>query len=371
MTDLRCPENCGDWQRRDGERGSNNRGDDDRRHVSRRAFLKASTAGIASVSAWQAIPRIAAARETAAAPRFTFMQLNDTHVQGTLAEKDDTPALQTYVRANDKLAWWVDAVNREPRPSFVLGIGDLIHGGRLDRLPLDLEVFQKLMRPLRVPFYPNVGNHEVVQEEGNPLYERAYRKAFGDQRVNYTFESGGLLFIMLNNSGAAVASPDVIHARNGWLHKVLKDNPTKRKILGCHIPIIPLRQEPVLAKSFGFISYQAHDPELLGLVDEHADSIVAVLSGHLHLTGYVERRGVHHISVAGTASYPSDYARYTVYDDRIEMQVCQLPRELAMAHPSIHGKANHPMDFTDRDHKTADEYQIGRSDERRLTIALR
>jgi len=339
--------------------------------ASRRAFLKASTAGVAAISAWQSIPTISLAHEAGPTPRFSFVQLNDTHVQRRLSEKDNTPELRTYVRANEKLSWWVEAVNRQPRPDFVLGIGDLIHGNRLDRLAVDLEVFQELMQPLRVPFYPNLGNHEVVQQEGSPEYEGPYRKVFGDNRVNYTFEFGGLLFIMLNNAGAALVSSDIIHARNQWLRKVLKDNPSKQKIIGCHIPIIPLRQEQVLAKSFGFVSYQAHDRELLDLVDTHADSIVAVLSGHLHLTGYVERRGVHHISVAGTASYPSDYARYSVYDDRIEMEVCQLPRDLATAHPSIHGKPSHEMDFTDPGHKTADEYQIGRRDERRVTIAVR
>ena len=338
--------------------------------VSRRAFLNATTAGVTAISAWQPIPRVTVAREAGAAPRFTFVQLNDTHVQRPLSEKDDTPELRTYLRANDKLSWWVEAVNRKPRPDFVIGIGDLIHGGRLDRLAIDLEQFQKLIQPLCVPLYPNLGNHEVVQEEGNPLYERPYRKVFGDERVNYTFEFGGLMFIMLNNAGAAVVSSDIIHARNQWLRHVLDENPSKQKIIGCHIPIIPLRQEEVLAKSFGFVSYQAHDRELLDLVDKHADSIVAVLSGHLHLTGCLERKGIHHISVAGLASYPSDYARFGVYDDRIEMQVCQLPRHLATAHLSIHGKSSHPLDFIDVHHKMADEYQIGRRDERRLTMAL-
>ena len=339
--------------------------------VSRRAFLKASTAGVSAISAWQAIPPSAAARDTDQAPRFTFAQLNDTHVQAALEAQDDTPELQTYVRANDKLAWWVRAINREPRPAFVVGIGDLIHGGRLDRLAIDLDAFQKIVRPLQMPFYPTLGNHEVVQEEGNPQYEAPYRKVFGDQRVNYTFEFGDLLFVMLNNSGAALVSPEISHARNQWLRKVLQSNRRKQKIIGCHIPLIPLRQESVLAKSFGFISYEAHDQELLGLVDANADSILAVVSGHLHLTGYVERRGVHHISVAGTASYPSDYARYAVFHDRIEMEVCQLPRELATAHLSIHGRASHGRDFTDAEHATADAYQVGRGDERRLRIALK
>ena len=101
---------------------------------------------------------------------------------------------------------------------------------------------------------------------------------------------------------------------------MLAKYPAQPKVLGCHIPVVPIRQEPVLAKSFGFRSYQAHDPELLEVIDAHAATIVAVLSGHLHLTGCVQRKGVHHISISGTASYPSNFARFDVYDKRIEMR---------------------------------------------------
>ena len=54
--------------------------------------------------------------------------------------------------------------------------------------------------------------------------------------------------------------------------------------------------------------------------------------------------------------------RAAVYDDRIEVEVRQLPRELAMAHPSIHGPARHDVGYTDGDHASAEEYQAGRAD---------
>jgi hypothetical protein len=153
------------------------------------------------------------------------------------------------------------------------------------------------------------------------------------------------------------------------LRGVLEKNTAKEKILCCHIPIIAVRNEKTLAESFGFPSFHAHDAELLDLVDSHANSIDAVLSGHLHLTGYAMRKGVHHIDIAGTASYPSDYARFAVFDNKIEMNVHQLPKDLNTAAPSIHGKPRHQHDFTDDKHPTPDDYQRGRSDERQLTIA--
>lgn len=264
----------------------------------------------------------------------------------------------------------MDTVNQELKPDFVLGLGDLIHGERLDRLPLDLEQFQTLTKSLQAPLYPTLGNHETVQQEGHPDYERAYRAVFGDDRVHYTFEHGGVRFILFNNGGATVVGPQIVRARNDWLRQTLAKHPGQPKVLGCHIPVVPIRQEPVLARSFGFRSYQAHDQELLEVIDAHAATIVAVLSGHLHLTGCVKRKGVHHLSISGTASYPSDFACFDVYEDRIEMRVQPLPAELAASSPSIHGRPRHPQDFTDEDHATAEAYQAGRLDERKLTISI-
>lgn len=327
--------------------------------LTRRAFLPALGVA-ASGSVWRSIPA-GGASQPDAKPRLTFVQINDLHVQ------EPGTTIKGYNSANEKAQWVVQEINRQP-PDFVLGIGDLIHGERLDQLPRDLAAFQQIIKPLKAPFYPAMGNHEVVQREGDSVYEKAYRDVFGDQRVNYTFEAGGLRFIMLNNSGAVVVGPDIIRRRNAWLNDVLKAHPGQPKILACHIPIIPVRDEPVLAKSFGFRSYAAHDPELLALVDEHAGSIIAVLSGHLHLTGQAERKGVHHISICGTASYPSDFARYQVFDERIVMQVSQLPSALAQTTTSLHGHPRHKMDFTEAAHENAELYKVGRSEERNLTI---
>lgn len=337
------------------------------RLVSRRRFLAA--AGSAASLGWCPIPVAGTESPAAGKPRFTFVQLNDTHVQAPL-RKQDPPRIGTYRRANDKLRAAVAAMNDTVRPDLVLHVGDLIHGERLDRLALDLQTYRELVQPLKAPLYPVMGNHEVVQQEGNAQYEKPFREMFGDDRANYTFDHGGLRFVMLNNSGATVVGGAVIEARNAWLEGVLKKHRGEPTILCCHIPVVPVRQEAVLAKSFGFRSYQAHDRQLLELVDAHADSIRAVLSGHLHLTGYVRRNGVFHLSIAGTASYPSDFAQFAVYDDRMVVQVHQLPEELATAHPSIHGRPRHAQEFTDTDHDTPEAYKIGRPDERRLTIPL-
>jgi hypothetical protein len=216
-----------------------------------------------------------------------------------------------------------------------------------------------------------VGNHENVQREGNPRYEATFCQTFGEDRTNYTLKHKGLLFVMLNNSGAPRSNSTRIgQRRNEWLNGIFSDSKDLPKIICCHIPLVPLRDEPVLAKSFGFVSYTAKDEQLLSLIDEHAKSIVAVLSGHLHLTGVVVRNGVHHVSISGTASYPCDFATYDVFDDRIRLRVHSLPKELLTPTTDIHGRPRHEVDYTDSRHPTHEAYIKGNASERALDIML-
>jgi 3',5'-cyclic AMP phosphodiesterase CpdA len=300
------------------------------------------------------------------APLFSFLQINDTHV-------DADEGKDGYEKANEKARWLIEAAESGrhfARPDFVVGVGDLIHGERVENLAPDLRFLRETLKPLRVPFYPVVGNHEVVQQEGSAKHEQAYRETFGDDRVNYTFTHSGILFIALNNSGACCVGPAVVKARNDWFRRELERAPGVPKIILCHIPLVPLREEAVLAKSFGFRSYMDHDGGTLKLVEAHSDSVIAVLSGHLHLTGVVQRKGIFHISIAGTASYPCDYTLYTVFANRIEVAVRQLPARLVTPKTNIHGKPRYSRDFVDEKHPTPWQYVAGRADERAFTIVL-
>jgi hypothetical protein len=308
----------------------------------------------------------AAAPSAAERPLFRFVQWNDTHIDAS------TPS--GYKLANEKAQYLVESLNAAtffPVPDFVIGIGDIIYGEDLSSLAPDFALFKKLTADLKCPYYPVVGNHEVVQQEGNPRYEAAYRQTFGDHRTNYTFRHGGVQFVVLDDSGAPASNrSEVGRRRNRWLGEVLAASTERPTIVCCHIPLVPLRDEPVLKKSFGFGSYTAHDAELLNLVDTHADSIVAVLSGHLHQTGVIRRHGVYHIVVSGTASYPCDFASYEVFADRIRMRVHSLPPHLVTPETDIHGRPRYATDFTDAAHGTHEAYVKGNAAERTLEMRM-
>lgn len=119
---------------------------------------------------------------------FRFVQLNDLHVQAS--EPAVTASQQTYAQANEKARWVVAAIKDRtlgPRPDFVVGVGDLIHGESIDRLAPDLEALREIIAPIPCPFYPVVGNHEVVQQERSPEYARPWCEAFGRESTDYTF----------------------------------------------------------------------------------------------------------------------------------------------------------------------------------------
>ena len=334
--------------------------------LSRRCFLKAAAAGATASLAGCAFKASDGRMLGAKKPLLRFVQLNDTHVSATPAT--------TYALANEKLDYLIGAINAGthcPVPNFVLGIGDLVHGGSLASLAPDFAVLRPKLARLQRPFHPVMGNHENVQREGDPQYESAYVAAFGADRVNYTFKGGPIRFVVLNNSGAPASNRQSAgQARNRWLRGVLESSPPIPVILCCHIPLVPVREEAVLKQSFGFGSYIAHDDELLGLVDAHADRIVAVLSGHLHLTGVAQRRGVHHIVVSGPASYPCDFASYELFADHLRVRMRSLPREYLTPATKLHGLRRHNIDYTDADHITHERYIRGNPQERDFEIRL-
>ncbi len=111
---------------------------------------------------------------------------------------------------------------------------------------------------------------------------------------------------------------------------------------------------------------------MLEIVERHADQVVAVLCGHIHLTAAREQSGVYHIVPSGTAGCPADFAIFDVYADRVEVEMQRAPDELiGDPHPgNIHGVRRHGTDYVDDSHPDHESYVSGNVDERSFTIEL-
>lgn len=308
-------------------------------------------------------------------PVFRFLQVNDIHVQSnnTRYRPKSGP---TYLNANSRAFWLMEAINsnRFFKPlDFVIGIGDMVYGESVEGIQYDLDFFKEhFVSQLRIPFYPVMGNHENKQQEGNPEYEGPYVKIYGEDKVNYSFVQKGIHFIVLNSSGTwNVRDQKILDNRKAVFSKMLDSEPSLPKIICCHVPFLPVREKKVLAESFGFTSYYTKETELVDLIEQKKDKVLAVLSGHLHITGVVKVNSIYHVSIAGLASYPHDMAVYSVYKDRIETEVIRVPSDLLEPSTNIHGAKRFGFDFTDELHPDYTSYIMGNQSERRFAIPLR
>lgn len=299
-------------------------------------------------------------------PVFRFLQINDLHFVGSRQQD------RGYAGANQRIDWLFERIRSHeflPVYDFVVVLGDFVHGGTLESIEEEMPLMHVKLKSLGVPYHTVIGNHENRQSEGDSQYERAYCEAFGKDRDHYSFVHKGVEFVIVNNSGTATRRPPEVYAhRAKRLEEMLRANPRLPKVLCCHIPLVAVREEPVLKTSFGFASYKTMEPEVLEIVQSSRTR--AVLSGHLHLTGKVKVGKVHHVSVSGTASYPHDIALYSVYTDRIEAEIVRLPSDLLTPETNIHGAKRHKRDFTDETHPDYTSYLMGSAAERRWTIDL-
>ena len=298
---------------------------------------------------------------------FSFVQVNDTHIH--MPDRKSPP----YEKDNEKLRHLIDTINKQEKfklPDFVMLVGDIIHGESLEWFLPECRLAKQMLDALQCPYYTLIGNHEVKQQEGDPQFQGPYEQVFGANRVNYHFVHKGILFVCLNNSGARGYGDRVSEQRNEMLSDVLRTHADMPKIIACHIPMVSLREEQVLRESFGFPTYKMLDDVTWNIVRKERESVIAVLNGHVHLTSAVKVDDIMHISTSGLASYPCDYAHYTVYHDHIDVVMHQLGKDFITPRTNLHGKPRYEYGFTDRDHRTPEEYVAGTKGERRLTIQL-
>lgn len=296
-------------------------------------------------------------------PRFRFAQINDLHMPG--------PALDEYEELDRERArralWLIEALRRPelPAPDLILGIGDFVLGNDLQALGMELDHFASSMAGL--PFYPVLGNHDY--EQGDAETELRFMQACGQSALSYSFEHRGIAFIMLDNR--PLSSSESSARRAAWLRTRLAKHGAAPKIICCHIPLVSLR-DPLSMGRAGVEGYLPEDAADLRLIEDHAATVLAVLSGHLHLTGSRCARSIHHICVGGTATFPCDFALHTVYDDRLEVEIRQLPSDLVAA-PATSGYAAERLgvELIDDDHPTNTEFIMGTGDERRFVIPMK
>ncbi len=239
--------------------------------------------------------------------RFTFIVLGDN-------------------RSGDDNYRKIVAMIVERRPDFIINTGDMIAKPGDKR---QWEKFWEMSRPITVPYFLAVGNHDVHAKV--PQSEKTYREQVDlpGNKLYYSFTAGNSLFIVLD-SCLDGQEKRIVGEQLAWLEGVLANSRQKHKFVFLHHPLYT-----DLGKG-----HHAHDsldkyPENRDVVEAlfAKYKVDAVFAGHEH---YYERKtvdGVVHIIAGGGGAPVYDreedggffhFVRVTVDGDGLSGEVADI-----------------------------------------------
>jgi 3',5'-cyclic AMP phosphodiesterase CpdA len=112
-------------------------------------------------------------------------------------------------------------------PRFLIHLGDMIpHPGERE-----WNTFFEISKPISIPFFPVIGNHEVFGQ-GEKSYHEQFRLPGG--KTYYEFRVGGILFVILDSE---LGRGRIINEQLSWLEDVLSSSKERFKLVFIHRPL--------------------------------------------------------------------------------------------------------------------------------------
>jgi len=184
-----------------------------------------------------------------------------------------------------------------------------------------LTAFRRLIDSVGIPYHPVVGNHENGSAEGPPEKAAAYRKVFGE-RFHSTFTHRGLGFVIINNAGTAIPQllPAAVVKRDRKLIAHLETHADRPAIAACHVPVVAMCEESVLAESFDLATDKVAEPTMAQILRPHRHHFAAVLSGHVQ---FLRAQSTNPASPTSISLAPQDDR--TNVDERLVRSSFKLP----------------------------------------------
>jgi len=117
----------------------------------------------------------------------------------------------------------------ERKPRFFIHLGDMVPQSD----EKEWRVFFEISKPIDVPFFPVVGNHDVSPSK---VGERLYRKEFllPEGKAYYAFRAGGVLFVVLDSEEKKAR---IIGEQLSWLENTLSSSREAFKFVFLHRPL--------------------------------------------------------------------------------------------------------------------------------------
>jgi len=261
-------------------------------HLSRRDLLAgAASLGLASV--------LRPAEASMAKPgKFRFVHFTDLHIQPELGAAG---GVQAAVR---KL------LSLRARPDFVLTGGDHVMdvlATSRERANLQFQLLAEALKPLEMPVYGTVGNHDVYGwstassvSESDPEYgKKMFAERFTKRPLYHSFDHKGWHFVVLDSiqpEGKNWRSA-IDDAQLTWLQNDLAKSKGTPTVLLTHVPVLtifPQFADGTTSRPSDKIIV-ANGKEVQQLVQAHSN-VRAVLQGHTHVVENCEYLGTRYLT---------------------------------------------------------------------------
>ncbi len=202
--------------------------------------------------------------------RFTFVVIGDTRSGG-----DD----------------YRDLVQRAMnyKPDFVVNTGDMLSSPSRSRWADFLEK----SKPITVPYFLTVGNHDVNDKKSEELYKEEVD--LPGNKLYYSFTVGDSLFIVLD-SNIPDQDKKIIGDQYKWLEQILSTSDKKYKFVFVHHPLYP---EKGRGHHYGgsLDQYPKERDRIQSLFVRY--KVTMVFTGHEHLYLRKTVDGIMHIITGG------------------------------------------------------------------------
>ena len=256
-------------------------------------------------------------------PKLSFALIGDVQY----ADRDSVPG-RNYRQARTLLNETISILNSKDL-AFIVNLGDLGDGFDKNEIPDTLKNFAKSVHPVK----HIVGNHDFVLNT-----EEELKKLLGLKDLFYTFQAGGIRFIVLNGLDVSRFAPlgSAHHAQyekykiehpylilrewDGMLSKESRDwlrkhldaarKANENVILISHVPLLQNKGNACMWDR----------AEILDILDEYPN-VRAYFAGHYHPGDTQMRKGVLYKTVKAICSSTTPTASIChVYDDRIVLE---------------------------------------------------
>jgi Icc protein len=283
--------------------------------MNRRKFIRGAVAAGAALAAGDLFIPFAEALEV---PNFNFAHITDLHL--------DVKGDNTWQYREKSVPLFIDALKqlaRLPKLKFVVFGGDQIHYGPRDRESLD--VFQKWVAHLNMPYYILLGNTEVSPVTGvSKLGRDEYLKAWSGRGLrpghsSWAFDpvkSVRVIGFDVTADGKPNGEASVQELK--WLENELKTNKSKKLIIVfTHQLLMPTTaKDTSSAWSFWMVKNHERVKEVL----ESYANVRLVVSGHHHVSKVETIGKVTYVSDPAIVTYPCSFREFSVTGNGIHLR---------------------------------------------------